>query len=107
MKKIDVSRYANELLFHAAVANPWEVGEAEFVAIVAMLTDGSKLSPEERDDIVQFFATACDLAAADAGSARYDVGKVYRQARRTAKRRGYKTHGDPSVSPICATFGLY
>lgn len=47
MKTIDVKRYASELLFHAAVGSPWEVGQAEFIAIVAMLGDGTKLTSGE------------------------------------------------------------
>jgi hypothetical protein len=91
--KIDVRAYASELLFHAAVSTPWSVAEETFVAVIAMLSDGTPLTPVERDDVTAFFALACDYAA-DGGSARWDVATVYQQASETAKARGQRIFGD-------------
>jgi truncated hemoglobin YjbI len=87
--KIDVKRYAAEMLFHAAVGAPWDVSEAEFVAIVAMLNDGTRLTMQERTDVLAFFQTACENAAqVDPKAA--DALSVHRAACEAARRRGIK-----------------
>jgi hypothetical protein len=94
-QKINVAAYASELLFHASVSTPWNVSEETFVAVIAMLSDGTPLTSGERDDVTSFFALACDYAA-DGGSARWDVSTVYRQACTTAKARGQVIFEDRS-----------
>jgi hypothetical protein len=92
--KIDVRLYVSEMLFHAAVASPWEVAEEEFVALVAMLSNGTKLEPEEREDVTRFFALACEAAArVDLGAA--DAVSIYRAMCKEARRMGGHVYGDP------------
>ena len=93
---MNLKQYINEMLFHAAVGNPWDVSEAEFVAIVALLNDGTKLTMQERADALRFFQVACDEAASiDASAA--DVATVHRLACESARRRGIKVR---NVSPL-------
>jgi hypothetical protein len=99
MKTIDVKRYASELLFHAAVGNPWEVGQAEFIAIVAMLGDGTELTSGERDDVAAFFAVACDFAA-EVDHRAADAATIYKLACVAAKRKGARVHADGAISPL-------
>jgi hypothetical protein len=87
--KIDVKRYANEMLFHAAVGNPWDVSVDEFTAIVAMLSDGTPMSMQERADALRFFQVACEYAAEVDPSAA-DVAKVHEAACEAARRRGIR-----------------
>ena len=85
-KTIDVKRYISELTFHAALAAPYEVSEAEFAAIVALLTDGTALSLQERADVLRFFHEACELAASvDERAA--DVSSIHRAACKAAGPR--------------------
>jgi hypothetical protein len=60
---MNLKRYVSELTFHAALAQPYEVSQAEFVAIVALLTDGTDLTMQERADVQRFVAEACEMAA--------------------------------------------
>lgn len=101
--KIDVAAYTSELLFHAAVSEPWQVSEGTFVAVIAMLSNGTRLSAGERDDIVAFFALACDFAA-DGGMARWDSSTVYRKACETAKSRGFMTYATRQSSAPASSF---
>lgn len=94
--KIDVKRYASELLFHAAVGNAWDVSEGEFVAIVAMLTDGTRMSMQERADALMFFQTACDWAVTVDPTAA-NAADVHAAACEAARRRGIKVR---NVSPL-------
>ena len=93
---MSLRKYVNEMLFHAAVGNPWDVSEAEFVAIVAMLNDGTKLTMQERADALRFFQVACDEAAQVDPSAA-DVAMVHRLACESVRRRGIKVR---IVSPL-------
>jgi hypothetical protein len=85
--KIDVKAFADELLFHASATMPWNVSEAEFLAIVAMISDGTMLTTEERNDVEGFFALACNVAA-DVNPMACDAVAVYHAAREAAKRWG-------------------
>jgi len=94
--QIDVKRYASEIMFHAAVAQAWEVSEAEFLAIVAMLNDGTALTMQERADAQAFIAVACE-AAAGVDPMACDASAIHRAACEAARRMGVKVR---NVSPL-------
>ena len=97
-KVTHLTNYAAEMLFHAAVAAPWEVSEEEFLTLVAMMSDGTTISHDERQDIVSFFAVACDYASRmDVRAA--DAVSIYRAAVKAAKSMGCKVHGEFNLSP--------
>jgi hypothetical protein len=89
MKNVNLREYASELLFHAQVANPWDVGETEFKAIVGLLVDGTKLTPQEQTDAWSFFNLACEMAEQSDPNAR-ELGLIHRAACDEARKRGYK-----------------
>jgi len=90
--KVNIARYATELLMHAAVYDPWEVSEDEFTTIVAMLTDGTDLKNYERESIHDFLISACNTAARFEPNAS-TISAVYQAARTHAALEGRMVFG--------------
>ena len=84
--KLNIQRYANELLFQAAIAAPHEVSEAQFCDIISLLTE-TKLTLEERGDICRFMEEACE-AAASVDPKASDVSAIYKASYVSAVLKG-------------------
>lgn len=76
----------DEVVFLACSVEPWQVSEREFASIVALLRDDS-LPTHERENVLAFFALACDMAAQHDPTAA-DVVSVYRAACAKARELG-------------------
>jgi hypothetical protein len=86
MKEVGISVKPDDFVFVATNLQPWEVSEREFTNIVAMLADGS-LDCHERENVLAFFALACDMAAQHDPTIA-DVSGIYRAARAQAQALG-------------------
>ena len=83
---MSISSYADELLFLASHLAPWEVSEKQFLALVAMLSDGTPLARADREEIRRFLATA-KASAALVDPRVLDASSIWRASVEAAKGR--------------------
>lgn len=93
---MNLSTYAASLVIVASTGAPWEMSTEDFVFVISLLSDESvTLSREDRADILQFFAEACELAA-QVDPRACDAKTIHYCARHAAFRNGWSAE-EPST----------